>query len=112
MIMTQRMRQLNIDDFAGDITKMSQLIRAAYLYDRIDLNPIVLARLIVEYDLQDAILNRETDTYFTKSMNSNLKILRDVQTNISYDVFVDLIREMDRNYVGDKPKIKMKRSSD
>jgi len=106
LIMIQRMKQLNIDDYAGDISRISSIIKKSYLYETLNIDPIKLAKLVVDYDLQDVILNRSDENYFSRTSDGNLYLLRDVETNISYDIFIGLVSEMKANFTGDKPKIK------
>lgn len=108
-IMIQRMKQLNIDDYAGNLDRMTSLIKCAYKLQPLKVNPVTLASLIVEYDLQDFVIDGYTDdrNFFRRDIDGNLTILSDsIKTDISYDIFVRLLREVSKNYKGDKPKIK------
>ena len=110
MIMTQRMQQLNIDDFARSFDKMSLLIYYVYRGEPLNINPVILARLIVEYDLEKNVLEDEHFDYFGRSEDGTLRLLDIAKTNIDYYTFIDLLKHISNNYVGDKPKIKPKRS--
>lgn len=113
ILILQRMQQLNIDDFARSTSRMSELIKSAYKNQPIEINPIILARLVIEYDLQNRVLRDDLFDYFSRGHDDKLEILEEVRTNIDYSVFVDLIRNLNNEYEGErKTKISLRRSGE
>jgi hypothetical protein len=109
MLMTQRMRQLNIDDIARNVGKVADLFRYCYRGRPLEINPINLARLVVEYDLQNNILLDSEFSYFSRASNGKLQILQKIETNIVYAHFRSLVERFSLTHDGDKPKISLKR---
>lgn len=110
MFMIQRMKQLNIDDYARSISGISTLLKSSYMSLPININPIVIARLIVEYDLQDLLIDNPDFLYFSRGYNGNLEIIDGVKTTINYQTFIELVRQFNNNHKGIKPKISLKTS--
>ena len=104
MLMTQRMQQLNIDDFSGSAARMSVLINNSYSDIPLNINPMILARLVIEYDLQNSVILRDSE-YFTESFNHHLIFLNDVKTNIDYNIFIEVLKKLRDQYTG--PKLKL-----
>lgn len=111
MFMVQRMQQLNIDDFAGNIERMANLINVSYRNTPLSINPIILARLVIEYDLQNDILRDNWD-HFSRGNDEKLIISRNVKIDIDYKVFAQLLRKMNDEFTGDKPKINERKAND
>jgi hypothetical protein len=90
---------------------MSALIVNVYKNKPLVINPIILARLVVEYDLDRRVIEDEDYAYFSKDFRSkNLNILLGVKTNIDYSIFVGLVKKIRDTHSGEKTKIKLKRS--
>lgn len=110
MLMIQRMKQLNIDDYAGSISGMSTLLDHSYMSLPININPIVMARLIVEYDLQDILIDHSDFSYFSRGHDGNLEIIDGIKTTINYQTFIELVIQFKNNYKGIKPKVSLRTS--
>lgn len=93
LIMVQRMKQLNIDDYSGDIRKMSYLIIKSYRGEHLSINPMVLAPIIIKHKFAANIIENSS-RYFTRNNGGKLVLLMDVTTNIDYDVFVELLKKI------------------
>lgn len=106
LLMVQRMRQLNIDDYAGNADRIAVLIKGVYRNVPLTINPMTLARLIVEYDLQDRVIEENCKYFIWKG--NEVYILGSVRTDIKADVFIELLRQFRRAHDGDKPKINKK----
>ncbi len=107
VIMVQRMKQLNIDDYARNIQKITELIIRSNHNETLEgINPLFLAKLIVEYNLQDFVISGSQ--YIQKDNRGYMLFLPDaLETNINYDAFIDTVERMSKEYSGDKPKIKV-----
>lgn len=97
IIMIQRMKQLNVDDYAGDIYKLSGLISSCYQGLLLEINPTVLLDLLIKYNLFDRnIVNAEYQEYrpFSRGQDGTLELMMEVKTNINYDLFIEVLEKM------------------
>lgn len=108
MTMIQRMRQLNIEDISGSMRRINDVIKKTYLEKTIELDPLILARLIVEYDVQQWLIDdyrnsSRLDGDFIFSKDNKLYI-GNTETNIDLKEFMKLLETTVKEYVGPKPK--------
>jgi hypothetical protein len=110
-LMTQRMKQLNIDDYARDLNKVSEIIALNYRENVIaTIDPIYLAKLVIDYDLENRVIS--DSPYLSRSDDGKLSILDDysdyfeIVTNIDFGIFLKILEKMKAEHNGIKPKIR------
>jgi galactitol-specific phosphotransferase system IIB component len=113
LVMTQRMKQLNIDDVSGNLDKISIVISRTYRDKEININPVTLAKLIIEYDVQEWLFKalteakndyRRLDTVFVGCTPDNRLTLSRVRTTVDFNAFIELVKQMNSEFTGPKPK--------